>query len=90
MYIVRRNQTRPTQESLDSISQFLSPRQEKRANRKYRKSLKNESPTYAKAERHHERKVQNLRPITAKTEKQSTLLKYLDTFDQIFVQGPLS
>lgn len=83
-----RTQPAWSDETMDKLSTFLSPSQMKRLERKNRKMTKQEQPTNAKTEKHHQNRVQNLRPITPKSEKQEDLLFCLKEFDQVLVYGP--
>ena len=75
-------------ETINRVSDLLTPAQIKRLERKNKKMNKNEQPTNAKTERHHQNRVQHLRPIEPLNEKQQYLLDDLQDYDQVLVYGP--
>lgn len=83
-----RNKRVLTEDSISTYSEYLSPRQLSRLERKQRKSNVQEQPTHQKSERHHQNKVAHLKPIQAKTEAQAQLLMALEKYDQVLVYGP--
>lgn len=83
-----RNKRVLTEENISTFSEYLTPRQLSRLERKQRKSATQEQPTHQKSERHHQNKVANLKPIQAKTEAQYNLIQALENFDQVLVYGP--
>jgi len=83
-----RNKRVITEENISDISDYLTPRQLARLERKQRKTAVQEQPTHQKAERHHQNKISSLKPLQAKTEAQYNLIHALETYDQVLVYGP--
>lgn len=77
-----------TEQNISEISEYLTPRQLARLERKQRKSTANEQSTHQKTERHHQNRVSHLKPLQAKTEAQAHLLMALEKYDQVLVYGP--
>ena len=77
-----------TEQNISEISEYLTPRQLARLERKQRKSTANEQSTHQKTERHHQNRVSYLKPLQAKTEAQAHLLMALEKYDQVLVYGP--
>ena len=82
------SKTNQISEHINDISQYLTPSQRKRLERKFKKNANNEQPTYAKTERHHQNKIASIRPIIPKTQTQKYLLDCLDYYNQNIVTGP--
>lgn len=82
------SKTNQISEHINDISQYLTPSQRKRLERKVKKNANNEQPTYAKTERHHQNKIASIRPIIPKTQTQKYLLDCLDYYNQNIVTGP--
>ena len=82
------SKTNQISEHINDISQYLTPSQRKRLERKVKKNANNEQPTYAKTERHHQNKIASIRPIIPKTQTQKYLLDCLDYYNQNIVFGP--
>lgn len=82
--------TKPNQisEQINDISNYLTPSQRKRLERKVKKNANNEQPTYAKTERHHQNKVSSIRQIIPKTQTQKYLLECLEYYNQNIIFGP--
>lgn len=83
-----RTQPAWSDETMNSISDLLTPAQLRRLERKNKKMNKNEQPTHEKTERHHQSRVQQLRPIVPLNQKQQYLLDDLHDYDQVLVYGP--
>lgn len=82
------SKTNQISEHINDISNYLTPSQRKRLERKVRKTSTNEEPTNVKTEKHHQNKVAAIRPIVPKTKAQSYLLQCLDFYNQNVVYGP--
>jgi phosphate starvation-inducible PhoH-like protein len=83
-----RTQPAWSDETMNNISDLLTPAQIRRLERKNKKMNKNEQPTNEKSERHHQSRVQQLRPIVPLNQKQQYLLDDLNDYDQVLVYGP--
>ena len=83
-----RTQPAWSDETMNSISDLLTPAQLRRLERKNKKMNKNEQPIHEKTERHHQSRVQQLRPIVPLNQKQQYLLDDLHDYDQVLVYGP--
>lgn len=82
------SKTNQISEHINDISNYLTPSQRKRLERKVRKTSTNEEPTNVKTEKHHQNKVAAIRPIVPKTKAQTYLLQCLDFYNQNVVYGP--
>lgn len=82
------SKTNQISEHINDISNYLTPSQRKRLERKVKKNANNEQPTYAKSERHHQNKISSIRQIIPKNQTQKYLLECLEYYNQNIIFGP--